>query len=224
MRILLILLFVLSFLSLKAQYYFDLSPQECYDLIERYKDSDRFTILDVRTKGEYDPEHLEDAYNRDFYANDFSEQLDSLDKSRVYLLYCRSGNRSGRTLDLVEELKFDTVYNMLGGITRWLQEDYPVTTEVPPYDPSLYASSSSIAMTTDIAYQLYPNPSSGIVYLPAAENQTIDVVIQDQYGNIRPKVVVKKSKIDLTDYQGGIYFISIYKQGRIQKIQKIIKL
>ena len=53
--------------------------------------------------------------------------MDTLDKAKVYLVYCRSGNRSGRTLQLMEELQFTMAYNMLGGIGRWVQEELPIT-------------------------------------------------------------------------------------------------
>ena len=53
-------------------------------------------------------------------------ELDQLDKDMVILLYCRSGSRSGNTLEMMQELGFREVYNMLGGINRWLAEGYTI--------------------------------------------------------------------------------------------------
>ena len=48
-----------------------------------------------------------------------------MDKSKTYLIYCRSGNRSGQALDIMEELNFREVYNMMGGILEWEAEGLP---------------------------------------------------------------------------------------------------
>ena len=77
---------------------------------------DKYLILDVRTKAEFDQLHLTDAINIDFYASDFKTQIDSLDKTKTFFVYCRSGNRSGKTMALMKELGFKKVYNLAGGI------------------------------------------------------------------------------------------------------------
>lgn len=89
-------------------------------------DSGAYIVLDVRTQEEYDEARItEDAVNIDFYASDFEKQIDALDKEKQYLLYCRSGNRSGKTLDLMERLQFSEVIELKGGIGNW-SASYPV--------------------------------------------------------------------------------------------------
>jgi rhodanese-related sulfurtransferase len=83
-------------------------------------------ILDVRTPEEFSEVHLEGATLMDFYDADFSDQLATLDPDVPYLIYCRSGNRSGQTVAMMEDLGFTDVSNVDGGIVAWLDDDLPV--------------------------------------------------------------------------------------------------
>lgn len=72
-------------------------------------------IIDVRTQGEYDAGHLVDAdFQFDFRSGEFESKLDSLDKSKTYYLYCRSGNRSGQSAKIMKDRGFENVHNIGG--------------------------------------------------------------------------------------------------------------
>ena len=83
-------------------------------------------MLDVRTDGEFAEGHLENAVQLDFYRDDFRDRLAELDPDVPYLLYCRSGNRSGHTLAIMEELGFSDVTDVDGGIVAWADAGLPV--------------------------------------------------------------------------------------------------
>lgn len=104
----------------------DISVKEVYDLIGKNKDNQGFIIIDVRTPQEFANEHIENALNLDYYSEKFRDELNKLDKEKTYLIYCRSGNRSGKALSIMKELAFREVYNMLGGIIHWKAEGYPL--------------------------------------------------------------------------------------------------
>lgn len=74
----------------------------------------RTVLLDVRTPAEFATGHLAGAENRDFRAPDFREQIAKLDKTKTYVLYCASGNRSGQTLVLMQAAGFQNVVNAGG--------------------------------------------------------------------------------------------------------------
>ena len=76
-------------------------------------------VLDVRTAKEYDEGHIAGSKNLDFYSQTFADELDALDKHTPYLIYCRSGNRSGQTLALMESLGFTNVIDLEGGVLAW---------------------------------------------------------------------------------------------------------
>lgn len=81
--------------------------------------SEDMIVLDVRTPEEFAAGHLDGAVMIDFYAEDFAEQLAGLDPQASYLLYCRSGNRSGQTRELMADLGFADVADIDGGIVAW---------------------------------------------------------------------------------------------------------
>lgn len=80
------------------------------------KDNDDAILLDVRTKKEFDAEHLPNAINMDFLGPNFWEAYEKLDPSKIYLVYCRSGRRSSRVCLWMKNSGFDKVYNLDKGI------------------------------------------------------------------------------------------------------------
>ena len=84
-------------------------------------------VLDVRTPEEFGEGHLDGAVLLDFYEPDFAAGLAELDPEVPYVLYCRSGNRSGQTLAMMDELGFASVENIDGGIVAWQDAGLPVT-------------------------------------------------------------------------------------------------
>ncbi len=89
---------------------------------------DDLVVLDVRTPEEFAEGHLDGAVLVDFYDADFVDQLAALDPDVPYLVYCRSGNRSGETLGVMEQLGFSSAVDVDGGILAWSSAGLPVTT------------------------------------------------------------------------------------------------
>lgn len=86
---------------------------------EKIVSNKKLIVLDVRTPREYAEGHLPQAANLDFLSSGFEKRLDSLDKSKKYLVYCRSGTRSAEAVEVMKKKGFQNVTNMLGGITAW---------------------------------------------------------------------------------------------------------
>jgi len=103
-----------------------LSIDEGYALVEENSDNPDFVVLDVRMESEYRAGHLENALNFDYYAETFREDLDKLDKTKTYFVYCRSGNRSERAVEIMGGLGFTDTYNLGGGYAQWVKKGYPV--------------------------------------------------------------------------------------------------
>ena len=103
----------------------DITPQEAFTLIQNNRNNSDFVILDVRTRAEFSAGHIENAANIDFYAETFRDMLNNLDKNKTYLIYCRSGARSGSTLDIMADLDFKDVHNISGGMIAWDAEGLP---------------------------------------------------------------------------------------------------
>jgi phage shock protein E len=104
-----------------------LSTNDYFELIEQMKtDETEFVLLDIRTQPEFDAGHLEDADMLDFYSPEFVSELVKLDKSRRYLIYCRSGNRTGQTLNIMSQLGFENVSDLQNGINSWIRAGFAV--------------------------------------------------------------------------------------------------
>lgn len=72
-------------------------------------------LIDVRTPEEYEAAHLESSLNIDYKSDDFASEVSKLDKNKTIYLYCRTGNRSGKAVDILKSLGFKFAYN-IGGL------------------------------------------------------------------------------------------------------------
>ncbi len=104
----------------------DITPVEAFDLIQENKENIDFIILDLGTESEFKSGHIENVENIDYYSEGFKDELGELDKNKTYLIYCASGNRSGKALKMMDEIGFQEVYNVIGGITGWKSKGLPV--------------------------------------------------------------------------------------------------
>jgi rhodanese-related sulfurtransferase len=104
----------------------DLTPAQAAELIKAKSTDPLFIILDVRTAEEFAVNRIEKAQNIDVKALDFNEKIAKLDTNGTYLVYCRSGVRSVRAMNLMKEAGFKTVYNLAGGIKKWQEEKLPL--------------------------------------------------------------------------------------------------
>ena len=105
----------------------DITPQEAHTLIQKHKNNRTFVILDVRTPAEFGGGHIAGAVNLDYYTPTFNDDLNALDKTRAYLIYCRTARRSRAALEKMRDFGFREVYHMLGGIVRWEAEGLPMS-------------------------------------------------------------------------------------------------
>lgn len=105
----------------------DVTTEEAFNLIQENKSNPNFIIVDVRTPQEFAEGHIENAINIDFRSDAFKDEIGNLDRTRKYLLYCRSGNRSRGALSVMTELGFKEVYHLSAGIIGWAKAEYPVT-------------------------------------------------------------------------------------------------
>lgn len=86
----------------------ELSAAGTVELLEDEQDA---VLLDVRTPEEVAQGALVGATFIDLQAPDFRERVDQLDRDATYVIYCRSGNRSGQAAEIMHELGFTDLYN-----------------------------------------------------------------------------------------------------------------
>ena len=103
------------------------SPAEAAGLMKANGASPEFVVLDVRTPEEYRDGHLEGAVMIDFRSKGFREKLEALDRGKTYLVYCRTGRRSGSAIPMMEEMGFRRIYHLSDGIKAWKEQGFPTT-------------------------------------------------------------------------------------------------
>ena len=86
---------------------------------EKIKTTADAQILDVRTPEEFTSEHLDNATNINWLADDFEKSTQKLDKSEAVFVYCKSGARSAKAAAKLEALGFKKIYQLEGGILKW---------------------------------------------------------------------------------------------------------
>ncbi len=104
----------------------DLSPRQFKSLLDQHRDNPDFVLLDIRTPKEFKDGHIQGALLLDYYSRDFVSRLKTMDKDKNYLIYCRSGNRSGKSMAIFAKLGFGRAYHMDSGLVGWSRAKFPL--------------------------------------------------------------------------------------------------
>ena len=98
----------------------DLSQNEW---AEKLNNTENAVILDVRTEDEINEGFIPNAKNIDIYKGQgFIDDVETLDKTKTYFVYCRSGARSAQACAVMNQIGFKNTYNLLGGFMEWKGE------------------------------------------------------------------------------------------------------
>ena len=90
------------------------------DWAAKLSEDDNAFILDVRTEEELEEGYIPNAKHIDIYLGQgFIDELEKLDKTKNYYVYCRSGNRSGQACAIMNSIGFNHAYNLAGGFMNW---------------------------------------------------------------------------------------------------------
>jgi len=85
----------------------------------------QYLILDTREPNEYAVSHLEGALMAGY--DEFDKSIvKNVAKDQPILVYCSVGYRSERIGEQLQEMGYQNVYNMYGGIFEWKNHDKPV--------------------------------------------------------------------------------------------------
>jgi len=94
-----------------------INQQEWQELINNDSDA---VILDVRTAEEQAMGIIPEAICIDIYnTEEFIDELEKLDKTKNYYVYCKAGGRSANACQIMDQMGFAQTYNLLGGVSLW---------------------------------------------------------------------------------------------------------
>ena len=94
----------------------------------RIDDGDRIVLLDVREPFEYALCRIEDS--KLIPLGELGRRIGELDRSAETVVYCHTGVRSARAVELLTSEGFHRVRNLKGGIRAWAEEVDP---KIPIY-------------------------------------------------------------------------------------------
>lgn len=98
-----------------------ITAAKAQDMIDKNKN---LVILDVRTPGEFHAGHIEGAQLLDVTQDStFLAGISTMDKDKMYLVYCRSGQRSRKACSLMQDQGIQDVYNLDEGYLGWPQPE-----------------------------------------------------------------------------------------------------
>ena len=97
-----------------------IDPTDAYNQLNSNHD---IILIDVRTEEEIRISKISGSINIDFDSKSFYDSLLTLNKSKKYFIYCRSGRRSTITVNYMRENGFHESYNVDGGINSWKNQN-----------------------------------------------------------------------------------------------------
>jgi rhodanese-related sulfurtransferase len=97
------------------------------DWVDQLTADTNAVILDVRTAEECSEGIIPNALNIDIYKGQgFIYEVDALDKTKNYYVYCKAGGRSAQACAVMNQLGFENTFNLEGGFMQWQGEvDFP---------------------------------------------------------------------------------------------------
>jgi len=118
-KILFFLLFPILIFSQEIDSFYELVSYDIYKNKISTKDA---LVFDVRTNEEFNLGHIKGSINIDFYDEKlFVDFFQKINKTKPIYIYCRSGNRSKKSSEILKKIGFVKVYDLLGGYKNWIK-------------------------------------------------------------------------------------------------------
>ena len=93
------------------------------DWISQLEADTNAVILYVRTEDECNEGIIPNAIMIDIYKGQgFIYQVEELDKTKNYYVYCKAGGRSAQACAVMNQLGFENTFNLEGGFMQWKGE------------------------------------------------------------------------------------------------------
>ena len=117
-----------TYLSLILLMSFDVLSAELWSVAQLQKaiskSGHKPVLLDVRTQSEYNDGHIQDAINIPHDQILKEPQLVSAYKDSQMVVFCRSGVRAGKVIEMLEGLGFKEIIDIDGDMLAWNEAGY----------------------------------------------------------------------------------------------------
>ncbi len=107
--------------------YRNITPEQAAEMLKSGKGE--VLLLDVRTEGEFKKGHLKGS--RLIPVASLPQRVGEIKdyRDRDIIVYCAVGGRSSKAAAFLSERGFKRVYNMEGGIRKWMKLGYEIVKE-----------------------------------------------------------------------------------------------
>jgi len=120
-RTYLALILLMSFDALSAELWSVAQLQKAIS-----KSGHKPVLLDVRTQSEYNDGHIQNAINIPHDQILKEPQLVSAYKDSQVVVFCRSGVRAGKVIEMLEDLGFKEIIDIDGDMLAWNEAGHSV--------------------------------------------------------------------------------------------------
>lgn len=100
--------------------------KDALKLIEENRDNPDFVILDIQPDAYYNEAYIKGCIHIDMFRGHEVDKIDVLDRSKTYLVYCRTGLKSDIGVKYMEKEGFKNIYHLYEGFGSWIDEGLPV--------------------------------------------------------------------------------------------------
>ena len=90
------------------------------ELKQKLDARENFQLVDVREPIEYEMANIDSA--KLIPLGELSDRINELDRERLTIVHCHSGQRSAQAVRIMQEAGFAKVFNLEGGIAKWMDE------------------------------------------------------------------------------------------------------
>jgi rhodanese-related sulfurtransferase len=87
-----------------------------FEALQNDKD---LVVIDVRNTGELSSGVIPKSIHINVMESSFTTKVKELDRTKTYVMYCRSGLRSARACQIMAKNEFKVLYNLKGGFIAW---------------------------------------------------------------------------------------------------------
>lgn len=90
-------------------------------------DENKSVLIDLRTTDEINAKgFIKGARQIDYFGKNAETEIENLDKTQTYLIYCAGGGRSTECADLMKKEGFASVINLEKGFDDWKRKGFEI--------------------------------------------------------------------------------------------------
>lgn len=101
-----------------------LNPEKAFEKIKLNTNNSDFFLLDLRPPEKVSAAKFGDSLHLDYNDESFDDELEKLDRNKIYLVLCAKGLKSSIAVEMMKDLGFKEVYGLAGGLTAWQKKGY----------------------------------------------------------------------------------------------------